>query len=96
MATRQIPEGSGINGRPILSTPPGVRHLAYWRPEADCWGYTWCGVGVPAEHSCPTADAVAKAPPYVMKNCAECHRLYLAGERAPASWRGLVLVEDVA
>lgn len=77
MEVRQIPTGSGINGRPILhDVQPDARHLAYhWE---GTW-YTWCGERVPEDHRCPHESEIRQARPWRSTNCDRCHKLYTAG-----------------
>ena len=54
---REIPMGSGINGRPILADKR--QHIARFR-EGHWW--TWCGQRVPSEHRCPLHHEIMDRP----------------------------------
>jgi hypothetical protein len=77
MMLREIPEGSGIHGRPILERdqPGNERHLAFHR-KGDWW--TWCYKRVPSDHRCPDREEIASSWPHYVRNCEECHRNYKA------------------
>ncbi|MGH3519978.1 MAG: hypothetical protein ACRDQ7_21850 [Haloechinothrix sp.] len=68
MTVREIPLGSGINGRPVLVD--NLKHVTYRR--AGRW-HTWCGQLVPEDHMCPVPEP-NKGP---IKNCYVCHEKYL-------------------
>lgn len=70
---REIPAGSGINGRPILEEMPGIRHIAFHRDGS--W-FTWCGRPVPKDHRCPSQEEIESRYPFVAMNCYECHARY--------------------
>jgi hypothetical protein len=77
MTVREVPTGSGINGRPILDD--GLKHVAFYRTGA--W-WTWCGQRVPDDHMCPSLrerDQMRQFGP--LCNCETCHRKYLAERR---------------
>lgn len=87
---REIPTGSGINGRPLLGDDLR-RHLAYRvAPGADgavdgIWGWTWCGLWVPDDHMCPHGNngplitAIHQRP---LGNCSTCHDFYMRDFKA--------------
>lgn len=83
MTIREIPDGSGIHGRPILQDQtadrPHTRHLAFYR-DGDWW--TWCGQLVPRNHMCPSREEIAAEWPHYAGNCERCHARYkeLGGE----------------
>lgn len=78
---REIPPGSGINGRPILDHDPTTRHIAYHR--GGVW-FTWCGHRVPDDHMCPSERELARAQQRrPLGNCADCHDRYLRDDPAP-------------
>ncbi|TKG63096.1 hypothetical protein [Prauserella endophytica] len=84
---REIPAGSGINGRPILDHDPDTRHIAYHR---DGVWFTWCGERVPEDHMCPSereqqARQRHRGP---LRNCTDCHDRYLRGDPASVTASG--------
>jgi hypothetical protein len=89
---RTFPTAPGIDGRPILASPLGVRHLAFRNRHEVFW--TYCGRRVPDDHICPTEAELQSQKVWVMLNCEACHRqyraLYQAGdpvESAPVAER---------
>jgi len=82
-AVREIPEGSGINGRPILDDGTLLRHLAYHQAgTAGVWGWTWCGEYISSDHQCPLnndGERIKGRYQRPVGNCEDCHALYQAG-----------------
>jgi hypothetical protein len=67
---REIPPGSGINGRPILADK--LRHLAV---HNDGKWRTLCGMVVPQDHRCPPYyEIMAKPEEYL--TCWRCDGIY--------------------
>lgn len=84
---REIPPGSGINGRPILDDGQLTRHLAYYAEGTrGIWGWTWCGEPVPADHMCPDENDLERQRAHFQRpvgNCVDCDAFYRHDLKAP-------------
>jgi hypothetical protein len=74
---REIPIGSGINGRPILHDDR--RHIARYR-QGHWW--TWCGQQVPDEHRCPPYHEIMDRPGTYL-TCWDCDLKYRQEQGEP-------------
>lgn len=74
---REIPTGSGINGRPILDDEQ--RHLARMVKGKM---KTWCGLEVPDDHMCPPYYEQMDNPGHYA-TCWPCDREYLTEQGEP-------------
>lgn len=60
ITVREIPDGSGIHGRPVLDDKR--RHIAYFDSVHDKVWVTHCGLRVPDDHLCPSYVEIMDHP----------------------------------